>query len=40
MQIFTHLWVGKTKVYELLDMIESVCLLCAGNFVKVTHQLH
>lgn len=37
MQIFMHLWVVKTKVYKILDMIKSVCLLCAGNFVKVTH---
>lgn len=40
-QIFMHLWVGKTKVYELLHVIKSACLLCAGNFAKVTisHQL-
>lgn len=37
MQIFMHLWVGKTKVYKLLDVIKSVSLLGAGNFAKVTN---
>lgn len=31
-----HLWVGETKVYKLLDMIESVCLLAITYEINIS----